>query len=682
MSKTTPHRRGVRSTPTAPSGNRRHRFAPAARILVLAVAVLAGLLAACNPINDAARIDLRVLVLDDGSVNVEMLLAELDLEGVPHDVIDLTDGGRSPITPALLADDTAEGGKGHAFYQGVILPTHAPTELTATEMSNIEAFQRHYGIRRLAAFAWPGPESGAQWPATGPLYAGSLDGSTAHTAASIPWLDGPIPIDGGSWGALAVPQQVDGKNVFESIITVPVPGSGQQAPILGMATGNGLDELQLTITGNEYQEYARVIAPVAIDYLTRGVHLGQWRNYFAVHIDDVFLPDERWSTTSNCTPGEDCPTGITTPEIRMTPAEVSSTIAWQNANGFTLDLAYNGGGSQDAQDDLEGPDPLTEALKANVGQFDWINHTYRHEFLGCIKDTSVRPWQCQRTFFFNQIVWFSQANIQSELNTNIAWASTNGIPIDQTEVVTGEHSGLATLPQQPIDNPNLVPALNNSPITWMASDASREHDQRQVGPALTVPRYPMNIFYNVATEAEEVDEYNWIYTSAADGGSGICETDPNSTCITPLGPGGFDSYIVPTETTIAMQHVLRNDPRPTYAHQSNLSEDQVLLPVLSSILNRYKGIYSDSAPIVSPTMTQSGTLIRDMTRWATVGVVPGSQVTAYRQNGQVVINTTGSAVAVPLTVGLNSSYGESWGGRRSGWTTVAPGTPFVVDLGS
>ena len=81
-------------------------------------------------------------------------------------------------------------------------------------------------------------------------------------------------------------------------------------------------------------------------------------------------------------------------------------------------------------------------------------------------------------------------------------------------------------------------------------------------------------------------------------------------------------------------------------------------------------------------MTQSGTLMRDMTRWAAVGVVPGAQVTAYRQNGQVVVTATGSSAAVPLTVGLNSSYGEAWGGRRSGWTTVAPGTPLVVNLNS
>ena len=57
------------------------------------------------------------------------------------------------------------------------------------------------------------------------------------------------------------------------------------------------------------------------------------------------------------------------------------------------------------------------------------------------------------------------------------------------------------------------------------------------------------------------DEYNWIYTSVADGGSGICTANPEtSTCIAPLNVNtGYASYIVPTETRIDMLHILGND---------------------------------------------------------------------------------------------------------------------------
>lgn len=687
---THPSTAGGTAPPTTgppPGRARRHRRRRARRVLPLLIvaALVATVAAACQPAWFGARIELRVLVFDDGNVNVELLRAEMDQQGVPYDVIDLTDPSRSPVTPALLSDDAAEAGKGHAYYQGIIFPDHEPAALSASELATVEAFQKRYGIRRVAAFAWPGPESGAHWPATGPAYSGTLDGvqgQVALPAAQAPWLDGPVPFSDGSWGALAMPRQVDGKDVYSPIVTVPIPGTGQQAPVFGHSSYQGIEEYQLTVTGNTFQEHARLIAPLVIDSITRGVHLGHWRNYFSVHVDDVFLPDDRWSTTGNCTPGEDClgSPPITTTPIRMTPADVSAVIAWQNANGFTFDMAYNGNGSVEAQE--TGPDPLTTSLKANVGAFRWINHTFRHEYLGCQKDLTVRPWRCATGPGGSQL-WFSQPELQAEIADNVAWAASNGIPITADEVVTGEHSGLATLPQQPTDNPFFAPALQATGITWIASDASREPQQRQVGPALTVPRYPMNIFYNVATRAEEVDEYNWIYTSVANGGSGICETDPNSTCIAPLAVSGFESYIIPTERAIAMRHVLGNDPRPTYAHQSNLAEERILLPVVESILNRYRSLYADSAPIVSPTQTQAGTLIRDMTNWTAATAGPDPRVTAYRKQNTVVIQVhSGGPVAVPLTTlpTKATAWGELWGGRRSGWSTVSAGTPLVVDI--
>ena len=113
-------------------------------------------------------------------------------------------------------------------------------------------------------------------------------------------------------------------------------------------------------------------------------------------------------------------------------------------------------------------------------------------------------------------------------------------------------------------------------------DASREPAQRGVGSALGVPRHPINIFYNVANPDEEVSEYNWIYTSVADGGSGICTANPETTtCIAPLDPAtGFTGHIVPEQVRIMLGYVLTNDPRPFYVHQSNLAESGLLYPVL------------------------------------------------------------------------------------------------------
>ncbi len=87
--------------------------------------------------------------------------------------------------------------------------------------------------------------------------------------------------------------------------------------------------------------------------MTGGVHLGASRNYFAVHVDDVFAADDRWDTQLNCTPGDvDCTNNSGTPNpIRMTPADVDYATAWELSRHFTLDLAYNGSGSVDQRED-------------------------------------------------------------------------------------------------------------------------------------------------------------------------------------------------------------------------------------------------------------------------------------------------------------------------------------------
>src|SRR5690606_947525 len=222
-----------------------------------------------------------------------------------------------------------------------------------------------------------------------------------------------------------------------------------------------------------------------------------------------------------------------------------------------------------------GSDPLLAETKAAASRFHWINHTYTHEFLGCRQDVSVIPWRCQ-TDAAGRTVWVDRATIEQEITKNIAFATTHGLPINRSELVTGEHSGMFVLPQQPQDNPNLAPALAATGIAVTGADASRQFESRLIGNTRTVPRYPMANFYNVGTKAEMADEYNWIFTSKADGGSGLCEEHPDTmTCLEPISTStGYDDFIVPFDAATTLRHVLGNDPRPHYVHQSNLAEER------------------------------------------------------------------------------------------------------------
>jgi hypothetical protein len=247
------------------------------------------------------------------------------------------------------------------------------------------------------------------------------------------------------------------------------------------------------------------------------------------------------------------------------------------------------------------------------------------------------------------------------------------VTIRADELVAGEHSGTKILPQQPDDNPNFVAALTAQNIGWLGMDASREPVQRGVGSALGVPRHPINVFYNVANPEEEVSEYNWIYTSVADGGSGICTANPETTtCIAPLDLAtGFTGHIVPEQVQIMLGYVLTNDPRPFYVHQSNLAESGLLYPVLTAALDAYRSKFAGNAPVVELTMTDAGRVLQDQASWTQ----SAGTVTAYRQGGVVTVSgPPGTVVPVTVPAGTTvggAAFGASYGGEQSGHHALA-----------
>ena len=245
------------------------------------------------------------------------------------------------------------------------------------------------------------------------------------------------------------------------------------------------------------------------------------------------------------------------------------------------------------------------------------------------------------------------------------------------------------LPQQPVDNPNFGAALTQAGIASIASDASRDPGTRQVGSATTIPRHPTALYYNTSTQAQAVDEYNWLYTSRANGGGGYCEDNPaTATCITPLDPAsGFTSYIVPTDAAFDLSFILSNDPRPFYAHVSNMTDDRLLYLLLDSILDTYRAAFTPATPLVNLTLTQAANVLDLQTKWATTGA---DAVTGYVQNGQITVTNT-AGVSVPITAPAGTTITgatlESYGGEVSGWlapgsTTSTPPAPVLTVTGS
>jgi hypothetical protein len=402
-----------------------------------------------------------------------------------------------------------------------------------------------------------------------------------------------------------------------------------------------------------------------------------------VHVDDVLLSNVRWVPGVHCTPGADCPPSVPAPPlIRMTADDVAFAVDWQRRTGFRLDLAFNGSGSLAAEAG-SGTDPLTTALVAAKGEFGWINHTWSHLYLGCVRDTTTTPWSCARLPILGWTRYASSWTIESEIDRNVGFARRHGLPIDPSELVTGEHGGLRAMPQMPDDNPRLAGALAASGVRTVAADSSVELDSRLVGAAVTVPRHPIDLDFDTATVTETIDQYNWVHTSRADGGDGECEADGG--CQKPAAPGtGFADHIVPVEAHKVLGHMLTNDPRPHYVHQPQLSEDRTLYPLLDRVIGDYRSWFGEARPLITPTMTQAGQELGRQQRWAQT--VAAGRVQAWIEDGTVVVRAADGATEVPLTLGPGgrgpdgTPFGVPYGTGRSAWAPVGAEQRFTAEV--
>ncbi|MFI9629670.1 hypothetical protein [Streptomyces sp. NPDC052042] len=642
----------------------------------------------------AARVDLRVLVVSDGGPATAAIAAELDGAGTPYTVVDLNSAGRPVIDAAFLADTV--DGRPRAKFQAVVLPNDNPFAVGSAEMAALVAYEKTYAIPQVDAYTYARPQAGLQVPvpANGG-YSGSLDGVRAEVTAAgsdgpFGYLRGTVPFEDNSptvaesYGYLARPAA--GAD-FTTYVDAQVPGSTGRGSLIGEYRHDNRRELVVTFVYSQYQQQFRLLARGIVDWMTQGVRLGAARNYFAVHVDDVFAADDRWDSTLNCTPGDvDCPPGQgATDPIRMSVDDVRDAVAWSRQRNFTMDLAYNGGGSDEYRDEHNGTDDTADAFIAKRADFRWLNHTYEHTYLGCEQNVTVIPWTCA-TNPDGSIRYVGQAEISRQISLNQQWGERADLPLTSSELVTGEHSGLKLSPQQPDDNPHLAPALAANGIAWLGSDMSRDPGQRPIGPALTVARYPINIFYNAGHVSEQVDEYNWLYTSRAQGGSGICEDQPNTTCLDePLDIAtGFDDYIVPLETRIALSHVLANDPRPHFIHQSNLAEDRIGYPVLDGVLDTYESLYATNTPLVNLRMKDIGEELRKRAAWNTA--VENGSASGYRIGAAVTVTApTGTEITATMPAGSlqnhpagATDFGQPYAGTVSGWAAPAAGQSGVA----
>ena len=422
----------------------------------------AGVASAATP----NTLDLNVLLIGDGASDPTTAAWEsaLTQEGVPYTEVDATGtvGAETVTLPTLSSGTTGN-------FNGVVIADD-PADFAAGQLTALDTYESTFGVRQVDGYAYPTPSTGQTF-----VDSGALDGTTGTlTAAGLtafPELQGPISFSTGTYGYWST---VVSGAPFTPLIT---NAAGQvlagvyQHPATDPQAG--VSELALNFDYNVGQLQWLLLAPGLINWVTQDTHLGLYRNYVEMDIDDTFTPDDAWDTTNHTIDYADGDS------LRMQPSDVPYAADWSAANNFRMDQLFNYGSSVAAQQgDLEfagstvdsgtaGPDPLTAAFQATdpatgkpyTDDFGWISHTY---------DTPYLDMGCA-----------TENYIEAELNENTssiaaapgATAGTGGLGLAESDdtslalgyedpqvYVPGNHSGFADLvPGNPatVDAPDL-----------------------------------------------------------------------------------------------------------------------------------------------------------------------------------------------------------------------------------
>ena len=434
----------------------------AASLLAVSSLVLAGVSSGlAHAATGADTLDLKVLLIGNGSTDptTAAWASALGNEGVPYTEVDGTGalGSETVTLPALSSGTTG-------YFNGVVI-ADSPYDYASGQFTALDTYESTFGIRQLDGYMYPSSALGLSVGGGGMLD-GTTGQLTAAGLAALPELAGPVPFDTGTYG-------------YQSTVTPGAPVT----PWLTDSSGNVLAavyqhpstdpqsnvaELSLTFDYNASQLQWLLLAPGLINWVTQDTHLGLYRNYVEMDIDDTFTPDDAWDVTTHDNDYTDADA------LRMQPADVDYAASWSQANGFRMDQLFNGGGSVEYQADNAGPDPVLAEFqkddpatgKPYADDFGWLSHTYDTPYLdvGCATENYI----------------------EAELNENTNWAGgapgatpgTGGLGLTESTntslalgyenpqvFVPGNHSGLADLvPGNPatVDPPDLDPSTVNT----------------------------------------------------------------------------------------------------------------------------------------------------------------------------------------------------------------------------
>ena len=296
-------------------------------------------------------IDMKLLVVTNGKTEADFPAIKqiLDYLGTPYDVLDMAvyTGG---ITAPMLSDGVC-----HGYYQGVIF-AYGGYIYTLPGMATLTSYEQKFAIRQLNWYMYPNNDFGFNYPYNGIITASGTDNASFTSAgASVFW-----------YANTANPVVVSNAFIYQDTPLTTLPSGASVTPLLTDASGyalsliytqgDGRQYLTQTFDSGPYLMHDLVLAYGLINWVAKGIFLGEYHVYAAAQVDDFFINDSEWIPGTPCTDpithDRTPPDSTTLPFFRINSADMASLVAWQNKTQsdpllakFKLTLAFNGVGT-------------------------------------------------------------------------------------------------------------------------------------------------------------------------------------------------------------------------------------------------------------------------------------------------------------------------------------------------
>jgi len=768
-------------------------------------------------------IDMKLLVVNNAAANYADFPAIqqiLNYVGTPYDVVDVS--GAAP---------TLSDGACHGYYQGVIFAYGGDYYNIGSWQQSLINYEITFNVRQVNWYDAGDPNFGLSYTGTQIPSTQTYTTNFTPAAASVFF-----------YVNTSTPLTIT--NAAVDLTSADAAAAGELTPLLQDAQGNivsaiynynGQQFLTQTFDSNAFLTHDLIVAYGLLNWVTKGVFLGDYHVYATQSIDDFFIDDSEWIPSTACltdpqTLDRTPPGAANLPMFRVNSGDMSQLVAWQKAkqadallSQFELTIAFNGVGTtgngdwtgltapitetsssngiatfaapgfsglpgdtatvtgtkngggvlngtwtilsvtantattpgtriftasipaagtlaqqaENGQDDVPGtatvtvPDDLVANLQSYQQYFHWISHTYDHPTtLNGLCQSTPTGTGCgdiYNTPATDDIDLEVLTNrwVASDPNASPSWMLDTNNTVQQLQFTDFNPANMITPGVTGLNDPNVPGYLYNDGIRFVVSDPSvptttdppnnnGPNPSPNVGivnsyePLLyEVPRYPNDVFYNVANWADDQAEFDCVYSYY------IAPGAPAGTVPAPDPP--FNTYnaaqILDFNSSAFVTKMLMGDMDPEMFHQPDLhfSDNYATLTnpapgstIPSSVSNfvgssgthvssllsdtydltfsKYEAVYK--LPVLTPTMDQIAVLMQNRNSFNQSGVT-ASIVGAGTSGATITLTMPSSApissAIIPIT-GLTSTGSEVYGGQNISHISISQGATITFPL--